>query len=45
LLGDVQAASINLIYSGKILTNEQSLQECQIGEKDFLVLMVTKVSF
>lgn len=32
-----------LIYSGKILDNAKTIQECALKDGDFLVLMVTKV--
>ena len=32
-----------LIFSGKILSNEKTLDECGVKEKDFLVVMVSKV--
>ncbi|KAG8967711.1 hypothetical protein FRC03_009404 [Tulasnella sp. 419] len=31
-----------LVYSGKILSDEKTVEECNIKEKDFLVLMVSK---
>ncbi|KIL68983.1 hypothetical protein M378DRAFT_158134 [Amanita muscaria Koide BX008] len=31
-----------IIYSGKILSDDKSIESCGIKEKDFLVLMVTK---
>ncbi|KAJ2778800.1 UV excision repair protein rad23 [Coemansia interrupta] len=31
-----------LIFSGKILTNEQTIEEIKITEKDFMVVMTTK---
>jgi len=38
-----QAASQKIIYSGKILTDADTVQSCGVSEKDFLVLMVSKV--
>ena len=32
-----------LIFSGKILANDQTLEQCSVKEKDFLVVMVSKV--
>ena len=37
-------ANQKLIYSGKILSDDKTIGDCQIKEKDFLVLMVSKVS-
>jgi UV excision repair protein RAD23 len=34
--------SQKLIYSGKVLPDEKSVEACEIREKDFLVLMVSK---
>jgi UV excision repair protein RAD23 len=34
--------SQKLIYSGKVLPDSKSVESCQIKEKDFLVLMVSK---
>ncbi|EJD52518.1 UV excision repair protein Rad23 [Auricularia subglabra TFB-10046 SS5] len=31
-----------LIYSGKVLADDKTIESCQIKEKDFLVLMVSK---
>jgi len=31
-----------IIYSGKVLSDDKSIESCQIKEKDFLVLMVSK---
>lgn len=39
---NVEPALQKLIHSGKILDNAQKLNEYQIKEKDFVVLMVTK---
>ncbi|CAA7263206.1 unnamed protein product [Cyclocybe aegerita] len=36
------AASQKIIYSGKILTDDKTIDSCGIKEKDFLVLMVSK---
>ncbi|KAF9071139.1 hypothetical protein BDP27DRAFT_1219815 [Rhodocollybia butyracea] len=36
------AASQKVIYAGKILTDEKTLEGCGFKEKDFLVLMVAK---
>lgn len=36
-------ANQKLIYSGKILSDDKVVGECNIKEKDFLVLMVSKV--
>ncbi|KAG8461596.1 hypothetical protein KFE25_001200 [Diacronema lutheri] len=36
------AASMKLIYTGKILNDESSVAECSISDNDFLVLMITK---
>lgn len=36
-------ASQKLIYSGKILSDDKTVNELSIKEKDFLVLMVAKV--
>lgn len=44
---DTQGHAVELqkiIYSGKILTDAQTVEECKIKEKDFLVVMVSKVS-
>ena len=38
------ATSQKIIYSGKILTDADTVQSCGVSEKDFLVLMVSKVS-
>lgn len=35
-------ASQKLIFSGKILVDEQTVEECKITEKDFVVVMVSK---
>ncbi|KAG9007068.1 hypothetical protein FRB90_009573 [Tulasnella sp. 427] len=35
-------ANQKLVYSGKILSDEKTVEECNIKEKDFLVLMVSK---
>ncbi|KAK7035303.1 UV excision repair protein rad23 [Paramarasmius palmivorus] len=35
-------ASQKIIYSGKILADDKSIESCGIKEKDFLVLMVSK---
>ncbi|KAG6816976.1 hypothetical protein H0H87_001291 [Tephrocybe sp. NHM501043] len=35
-------ASMKIIYAGKILTDDKSIESCGIKEKDFLVLMVSK---
>lgn len=37
------ASSQKIIYSGKILTDNDTVQSCGVSEKDFLVLMVSKV--
>lgn len=37
-----QAASQKIIFSGKILTDADTVQSCGVSEKDFLVLMVSK---
>jgi uncharacterized ubiquitin-like protein YukD len=42
-LGEVDPKAMKLIYSGRILADEKTIEECQIAEKDFLVLLVTKV--
>ena len=42
-LGEVEPKAMKLIYSGRILADEKTLEECQIAEKDFLVLLITKV--
>ncbi|KZO98944.1 UV excision repair protein Rad23 [Calocera viscosa TUFC12733] len=34
-----------IIYSGKILSDTQTVEACKIKEKDFLVVMVSKVRF
>ncbi|KZT42401.1 UV excision repair protein Rad23 [Sistotremastrum suecicum HHB10207 ss-3] len=34
--------SQKIIYSGKVLTDEKTVASCEIKEKDFLVLMVSK---
>jgi len=34
--------SQTLIYAGKILPNDKTIEECKIGTEDFLVLMVKK---
>ncbi|KAG6334630.1 hypothetical protein ID866_4456 [Astraeus odoratus] len=36
------AANQKIIYSGKILVDEKTIESCGIKENDFLVLMVTK---
>jgi len=36
------AATQKIIYSGKVLGDEKTVAECNIKEKDFLVLMVSK---
>ncbi|KAL1707497.1 hypothetical protein EV121DRAFT_255888 [Schizophyllum commune] len=36
-------ASQKIIYSGKILPDDKTIESCGIKEKDFLVLMVSKV--
>jgi UV excision repair protein RAD23 len=36
------AASMKLIYAGKILADEQSVAECNVSENAFLVLMIVK---
>ncbi|KAI0295827.1 hypothetical protein B0F90DRAFT_1637252 [Multifurca ochricompacta] len=35
--------SQKIIYSGKVLSDDKTIQSCEIKEKDFLVLMVSKV--
>ncbi|CAD6887637.1 unnamed protein product [Tilletia laevis] len=35
-------AQQKIIFSGKILTDDKTIQECNIKEKDFLVVMVSK---
>ncbi|KAF7321318.1 Lysophospholipase [Mycena kentingensis (nom. inval.)] len=35
-------ASMKMIYSGKVLTDDKTVESCGIKEKDFLVLMVSK---
>jgi len=35
--------SQRLIFSGKILKNDQTLSACNIHENDFLVVMISKV--
>ncbi|KIO28437.1 hypothetical protein M407DRAFT_14718 [Tulasnella calospora MUT 4182] len=35
-------ANQKLVYAGKILADEKTVEECNIKEKDFLVLMVSK---
>ncbi|KAF9793410.1 UV excision repair protein Rad23 [Thelephora terrestris] len=35
-------ANQKLIYSGKVLPDEKTVESCEIREKDFLVLMVSK---
>jgi len=37
-----EKSSQTLIYAGKILPNEKTIDECKIGVEDFLVLMVKK---
>jgi len=39
-----EKSSQTLIYAGKILPNEKTIEECKIGAEDFLVLMVKKVA-
>ncbi|KAJ3733632.1 UV excision repair protein Rad23 [Lentinula guzmanii] len=36
------ASSLKVIYSGKILTDDKTLESCGFKEKDFLVVMVAK---
>ncbi|PPQ68201.1 hypothetical protein CVT25_015033 [Psilocybe cyanescens] len=36
------AASQKIIYSGKVLVDDKTIESCGIKEKDFLVLMVSK---
>ncbi len=33
-----------IIFSGKVLADERTVEQCNIKEKDFLVSMVSKVS-
>jgi UV excision repair protein RAD23 len=40
---EFEADKLKLIHSGKVLKDEQTLAECGIKEKDFLVVMVVKV--
>ncbi|KAI9448704.1 XPC-binding domain-containing protein [Russula earlei] len=35
-------ASQKIIFSGKVLSDDKTIQSCEIKEKDFLVLMVSK---
>ncbi|KAN0135390.1 hypothetical protein V8E53_006669 [Lactarius tabidus] len=35
-------SSQKIIYSGKVLADDKTIESCQIKEKDFLVLMVSK---
>ena len=37
------AAVQKIIYSGKVLADDKTIQSCGIKETDFLVLMVSKV--
>jgi len=39
-----EKSSQSLIYAGKVLPNEKTIEECKIGSEDFLVLLVKKVS-
>jgi len=39
-----EKSSQTLIYAGKILPNEKTIEECKIGAEDFLVLMVKKAA-
>ncbi|KAH9985798.1 hypothetical protein BJV74DRAFT_775476 [Russula compacta] len=38
-------SSQKIIFSGKVLSDDKTVESCQIKEKDFLVLMVSKVCF
>jgi UV excision repair protein RAD23 len=38
----MQAATMKLIHSGKVLKDEDKIESCGIKENDFLVVMVTK---
>jgi len=39
-----EKSSQSLIFAGKVLPNEKTIEECKIGSEDFLVLLVKKVS-
>ena len=39
---DMSAACMKLIFSGKVLKDDDTLEKCNIKENDFLVVMVTK---
>lgn len=39
------AAKLMLIYQGKVLKDETTIEENKVAENSFIVIMMTKVSF